>query len=288
MVGLALASAAGACGGDGDGDDQGPFVPSATCDVGWQTRTIEVDGVPRVYELYLPEAQGESPLVLLFHGLGGSAATVRAATGMDGQAESRGLILAVPTGLPSELDSRPSWNAGACCSFADPGPDDVAFSREIAADISSLGCVRASSTTAMGLSNGGMMAYRLACEAADLVDSVAIGIGTLTLSSCTLDSPVDTVHIHGTADTVVATDGTLGGELAATPTADAVAMLAAENQCTSSREENRGNAVCTVYEGCRAATEYCLVSDMGHVWPNEVTAGFDGTSYMLDVILNQP
>jgi polyhydroxybutyrate depolymerase len=59
----------------------------------------------------------------------------------------------------------------------------------------------------LGHSNGGFMAYRLACERADIVTEIGVLAGAATSDTCTPDHDVNVLHIHGTADPEVPYDG---------------------------------------------------------------------------------
>ena len=55
--------------------------------------------------------------------------------------------------------------------------------------------------TVVGFSNGGMMAYRLACERPDVVDTIGVMSGTLEIPHC--DGHITALHLHGSEDTAV-------------------------------------------------------------------------------------
>jgi polyhydroxybutyrate depolymerase len=65
-------------------------------------------------------------------------------------------------------------------------------------------CAPVASVTAVGFSNGGLMANALACEAADRVRAVAlVASGYEGLGRCAPSRPVSVLDIHGTRDQVV-------------------------------------------------------------------------------------
>jgi polyhydroxybutyrate depolymerase len=57
----------------------------------------------------------------------------------------------------------------------------------------------------IGHSNGGFMAYRMACQSADLIAGIAsqAGMTFLDPSQCAPSIPVNILHIHGTSDNIV-------------------------------------------------------------------------------------
>jgi poly(3-hydroxybutyrate) depolymerase len=157
-------AATGGTGGSGDGGSGGSGGTggtngaSAGCVDGTLDTTVtevdlEVDGVPRRYELHVPPAyEGRTPLplVLNFHGLTSSGTGQRAFSQMDVTADARGFVVAYPDGLNE------SWNAGMCCGgAAENGVDDVGFVRAVIKDIAERGCIDLKRVYATGMSNGG-------------------------------------------------------------------------------------------------------------------------------------
>src|SRR5205823_916323 len=57
----------------------------------------------------------------------------------------------------------------------------------------------------IGVSNGAFMAYRMACQSADLIAGIVsdAGVTFLDPSRCAPSQPVNILHIHGTADDTV-------------------------------------------------------------------------------------
>ena len=65
-------------------------------------------------------------------------------------------------------------------------------------------CVPVSVVTAVGFSNGGLMANALACQAADRVHAIVlVASGYERLGRCSPSRPVSVLDIHGTSDQVV-------------------------------------------------------------------------------------
>ena len=78
--------------------------------------------------------------------------------------------------------------------------DDVGFVDALLADLDTRVCVDTHRTYAMGISNGGYFAYRLACERASRFAAVAPVSGPENVSPCTPGRAVPVMHFHGTAD----------------------------------------------------------------------------------------
>jgi poly(3-hydroxybutyrate) depolymerase len=129
--------------------------------------------------------------VLLFlGGLGVDPAQSARSTGFNRLSDRDGVLVAYPEGVSY------SFNAGLCCGPAVPGDvDDVGFLAAVVTDLKAHGAGR---VAAVGFSVGGMMAYRLACERPELVDTVGSMSGTLEIPRC--DGPIRALELHGLKD----------------------------------------------------------------------------------------
>jgi polyhydroxybutyrate depolymerase len=128
--------------------------------------TLERSVGDRVYDLHVPQGlSGPSvPLVLSLHGYGEPRPQHERETGWPAFAAGHGFIVAFPQGVARR------WDFAA-------GSADVAWLREVVADVSATWCVDPSRVYAEGYSNGAMMVERLACDAADVFAAVAAYAG---------------------------------------------------------------------------------------------------------------
>src|SRR5258708_33632833 len=170
-------------------------------------RTIKVDGIERTYRLHVPPGKPANPmaLVMVLHGGGGSGSTTDKHTHLSAEADKQHFIVAYPDGSGR---ARPflnavgkgeflTWNAGDCCAYAmDHRVDDVAFLRAMVAAIARELPVDSHRVCAAGISNGGMMSYRLACEASDLVAAGGVVSRAAVTHPCAPASPVAGIPIH--------------------------------------------------------------------------------------------
>ncbi|MBX7081979.1 MAG: hypothetical protein K1X88_22425, partial [Nannocystaceae bacterium] len=126
---------------------------------------IEHDGIMRRYNLYVPaglDGSVAAPLVINLHGYTSNAAQQQLFSQFDPVADANGLVVAYPEGTDA------SWNAGTCCGTAVTNDvDDVGFVLAVIADVKARTCIDPKRVYATGMSNGGFMSHRLACEAAD-------------------------------------------------------------------------------------------------------------------------
>jgi len=201
---LALAVTAGCHAGS-------PSPSPSPVATGTTTRTVTVGGAARTFRLYRPASlpgSGPVPLVVMLHGGFGSAKQAEEAYGWDARADAAGFVVAYPDGVDR------AWNVGGgCCgSPGRTGVDDVAFISRVVADVEGVLPIDPARVYATGISNGGLLAYRLACDTRLFA---AIGPDSATLlGPCPNPAPVSVVHIHGTADRNIRYDGGPGDGVA--------------------------------------------------------------------------
>ncbi|PLY01565.1 MAG: hypothetical protein C0622_06915, partial [Desulfuromonas sp.] len=169
----------------------------------------------RKYLLHVPASyDGTQPLPLLFffHGGGGHMEHAAEHYGWCETAEREGFIVAFPNGSSVLPRGRlATWSAGECCGYArDNGVDEVAFVRGMIADIAAKVAIDKKRIFATGMSNGGTLAHRLACEMADIFTAVASVAGTDNTTVCTPARPISVMHIHALDDTHVLFNGGAG------------------------------------------------------------------------------
>lgn len=108
--------------------------------------------------------------MVALHGGGGSGAHFEQFSGFDKLADSNQFIVAYPDALQPP-DGRPTtWNAGTCCGrAASTNVDDVAFIHTLITTLSTQYRIDPQRIYVTRYSNGGMLAYRIACELAGTV-----------------------------------------------------------------------------------------------------------------------
>jgi polyhydroxybutyrate depolymerase len=208
---------------------------------------------------------------------------------MDELADREGFIAVYPNGSSGLGGRLLTWNAGICCGPAAAiRVDDVGFVKALLEDLGRRVALDAERIYATGLSNGSMMAYRLAAEAASRFAAVAGVAGAMTLERFAPALPVPVMHMHSVDDRRALYDGGLGPAFPFTNTRvlheSVDAMLKkwiAHNGCPEQAqvgETLRGrtgaaDAAHTAtrhdYAPCRGGTEVVLwkLTGAGHVWP---------------------
>jgi polyhydroxybutyrate depolymerase len=182
--------------------------------------------------------------------------------GMTRHARSDGFYLVLPDGTLDDAGEE-HWDVLGL------EVDDHAYLRGLIEEAMSL--VPVSRVFLVGHSNGAFMAFRLACDSADLVDAVASFAGSDVSMPCTSDVAV--LQIHGTADdTILYEGGTIRG--LPYPGAEAIVTAwAGELGCTGSHPGETFDFVTTVegpetttleYDGCRGAALWTIEGG-GHI-----------------------
>jgi polyhydroxybutyrate depolymerase len=183
------------------------LVVLAACGGSDSERPVTFGG-DRPTDLKIPpdfDAGRDYPLVVALHGYSANGFVQAAYFGLTNLVADNEILLLAPDGT---LDSSGKlfWNADpACCDFDGKNPDDVGYIGRLIEDVSAAYPVDKQRVYLVGHSNGGFMAYRMACERADLIAGIAglAGAAASVPSSCTPSRSVNVLHIHGTADTTV-------------------------------------------------------------------------------------
>ncbi len=228
-------------------------------------RTLEVSGIERSYVLHVPERAGSSgprPLVIDLHGLLMHGRYQRATSGFAGEADRHGFVVAYP-------DARVAWNAGSCCT-PEPSVDDVGFIRGLIETLVKSGCIDAKRVYAAGVSAGGGLAQRLACEAADVIAAVTTREWDLLESDvegCRPSRPIAVLSRRGQNDRAVPYGGGalrpangLNETIRPLGAIASSARWAALAGCDDAPATNDRD--CRVYAGCEAGVEVALCAPL--------------------------
>jgi polyhydroxybutyrate depolymerase len=261
---LLAVTALSGCGGAAvraAGPPAAPVLP-----VGSSAHSIEAGGVSRTYIVYRPASlPARAPLVVMLHGGFGRASQAEKSYGWDAEADREHFVVAYPDGLGH------AWNTGGgCCGT--PGrtnADDTGFITAMVSAIERQLPVDTARVYATGISNGGIMAYTLACRTAIFA---AIGPDSATeLGSCPAPHPLSIIHIHGTADTRIPYQGGEGSGVAhidGPPVPSLNVRWRDIDHCAGPVVGTAG-VVTTSMASCPAgqAVELITLAGAGHQWP---------------------
>ena len=273
-------------------------------------RSLMIDGRNRSYTVHLPSGYtGEHPLplVVVLHGGGGNAQNAIQMTGMSAKADKEGFIVVYPNGTGRLKDRLLTWNAGFCCGYAlDQQVDDVGFIRTLIENLQQQYDIDSKKVYATGISNGAMMAYRLACELSDKIAAIAAVSGSLDTERCQVANPLSVIVFHGTADMHILYDGGKPKQQLDNhprvdpPVSHTVAFWVKHGSCsTTPLQEKTGQIIRDTYTNCRDNTGVILytIQGGGHAWPggakgsawgDEPTQEISATDLMWDFFAQHP
>lgn len=234
--------------------------------------TLRHDGEKREYLLHIPDAYtGNDPvsLVLALHGGTGSAKNIESQSGLPDFSDEMGFIACFPEGMHR------TWNAGDCCGKASKKDvDDVGFISKLIDELLDEYNIDPNRVYVTGMSNGGFMSYRLACELSDKIAAIAPVAGSFTAENCDPNSPVSIIHFHSELDENIPSEGGTGDGLSEhyNPPLDSVFTIwAGFNDCMvlDSAINDIEGVTHRIWTACNNSTaiEYYLTSDGGHSWP---------------------
>lgn len=245
---------------------------------------LEHDQVTRSYLLYLPASyqQGTAlPLLLALHGRSGNGQRMARLTAFNPRADKHGFIVLYPQGIENQ------WNYLHGLSASHQQPNDPDFLLKLVDAVTDRYSIDTRRIYVTGISNGGFMAQRLACDAPDrfaAFASVAAGGYAVMPNACNNGGPVNMLYMHGTADTKVPWRG-LGiqdesgkRQLVAMSISNSVKFWSARNRCSpdvDSRElppqgDSPGTSVRILAASeCAGGSEVILFAILGggHNWP---------------------
>ncbi|MDI1229274.1 MAG: alpha/beta hydrolase-fold protein [bacterium] len=254
--------------------------------------SVEHGGLQRMYFVHVPKAyhpQRPAPLLFAFHGGGGDMKYMAEDKyyGLVTKSEQEGFVIVFPNGYSNFPSGKiATWNAGTCCGNArDKNIDDVGFVRGMVAHITGKMNIAADKIYATGMSNGGMMSERLACEMSNVFKAIASVAGPDGTLSCTPSQPISILQIHAFDDDHVLFNGGAGQNAFQdismvtnfTSIPETVSRWVKRNHCATApvRVLKVEGAYCDLYSDCgsRAKVKLCVTETGGHSWPGGAKPG---------------
>jgi polyhydroxybutyrate depolymerase len=235
--------------------------------------------VQRVYYILRPaNRHGRLPMVLALHGSTQPPPGLEFRTKLDAEALTSGFVVVYPEGIGL------SWNSSdSGGDNHDPTIDDVGFIRQLIDKLVSKENVDPTRVFVTGISSGGEMAHRLACELADRVTAVASVSGDLGLAICNPVRPISVLEIHGTLDPFAPMEGDPLNNIP--PTLSTMQRWVQINGCGADPTvSTSGVAMTTTWGACRAGTDVVLVTiaGAGHTfWLDGIPGGLPNINELI-------
>lgn len=204
------------------------------------TERIQVGDETRTYLIDLPAGPAvPRPTIIALHAAGQTSEGLKDYLGLEPAARREGYVTVYPQGIGRVWnDGRPA--AMRLKAVLTPG-DDVPFLVALAQKLVQQGIADPARLYLLGISNGGFMVERMACEFADLFAAYSVAMATAPANyreECRPSRPVPIMFVHGTADGVIAWNGfwtPVGATLSAP---DSAALYARLDSCAQATDQD--------------------------------------------------
>ena len=263
------------------------------------------DGVFRKYITRVPasyDATASHELVFVLHGGTGNANGMMLFTGFNQVSDTANFIIVYPEGIFTGLNlgGNPGhhWADGRMTTMPDvQGVDDVGFISDLIDTISSEYTIDSNKVYAAGISNGGFMVQRLACELSHKIAAVATVAATFPdslIQVCHNTNPISILIMNGTNDAFVPTytGGMVGSAAGGSviPTEDMIDIWLINNNCSKDIDSielpdistaDQSTVTKYTYNGCMdfSCVLHYKIFGGGHTWPGEIFhVPFTGTT----------
>ncbi len=250
----------------------------------YSEKKIAVGASERSYIRYTPANQRADRLLVLLHGGGGKpSGMINLARDLPPLADKYGVVLVYPAGIGGH------WNDGRAdiSETARANTDDIGFLRAIIAEEGKQ--QNFVKVGVAGISNGGMMAQRVACEAPELVSlavTIAANLSVELSQQCNPKSATSVLFIVGVEDPIVPYKGGAikvlrsdRGKVLSID--DSLAFWSKVYSCTALAEKSfTASSIERGYRCARGNLRLIAVQDGGHAWPG-------GTPYLPERIIGK-
>jgi polyhydroxybutyrate depolymerase len=242
---------------------------------------LTLDGLPnqagldREYAVHVPlDYDKGTPLPALFclHAFSMNARSFCVdMAGWPAKADKEKLVVIMPNGYQN------SWNIGEGCGAAflpvhTEGIDDVGFVRALLTEVGKHVNIDVGRVYATGFSNGSSLAWRLACDAADIFTAVVPVAAGSCLGMCKPSQKVSVLDVYGSADSFNPTP-----DLPASMSAIQMVSGCSANLMPAALPMSTGAASCLTAPGCSSSecspveVTQCIVENGNHCWFGDIS-----------------
>lgn len=259
-----------------------------------QTIKLQIGGLERRALIHVPKVHGGKiplPLVLMFHGNGGTPENVIRETGWVAKSDAEGFIVVFPEATRPDMSkppkfgsNNPAWNDGSGRFHAgERNVPDVAFITALLDHIEANLPVDRRRVFATGFSNGASMTFRVGLELSARLAAIAPVSGALWMDELTAERALPLLYITGDADPInpmeggapkMASGSGFKGvpEKAKLPVRENIARWVRHLGCETEAKPLAGSpegVTTVVHSGGRGGTEvvFTTIAGHGHIWP---------------------
>ncbi len=241
--------------------------------------SLTYKGLVRTYLIHVPPGYVNTKptsLIIALHGGFGSAVNIENQSLLSIKSDEANFIVVYPEGI-KVLGIR-TWNAGGCCGAAESfNIDDVGFIDTLIEKLSAEYNIDQKKIFATGISNGGMMCYRLASDLSNKIAAIA-PVAAIMVIKTTVNASraVPIIHFHSFNDTNVPYTGGIGSGVSDhyNPPLDSVFNVWMNvNGCLKKDTiQNDQNYLFVKWSNCVNNSEihFYMTRDGGHSWPSGV------------------
>ena len=165
--------------------------------------SLLVNGEERSFRLSVPSSDAgiKLPIVIAFHGGGGSEEDFQQQSEFDALGELEKFIMAYAIAEDGRTSAEGEWFLNTAATSR----DDNDFSEAIIDELSETYCIDEDRLYAIGYSLGSMYTYEIACQLNHRFAAVASFAGTMPVNpeTCGLTGSMAVMHIHGKLDYII-------------------------------------------------------------------------------------
>lgn len=257
-------------------------------------KTMTHGGVEREYYIYVPatlSAEKRAPVLMVLYGGGARAVGASRNKVFRKLADQSGVILVFPNGQNNNWNVSPLMQKAV--SWKKLG-DDFGFIGALLDRLARKYGIDGRRVFATGISAGGMMSFRLACDMPERIAGIAPIAANLPADlaeTCRPKKPVSVIVMNGTKDPLMPyAGGKMGGtgkdNLPVLSAEESARHFAAQARCrrqprTAALEDinkrDGSRATVTAYEKCKKGADVALytIEGGGHTWSGSPTGLFE-------------
>lgn len=257
---------------------------SLTLNAGMTSFKMTSGGITRTGQLYIPsvyDASKATPLVIAYHGGFALGENQEKLTHMSQIADKENFVILYPDGVSRHWNDGRTKEGGA---RLDTGTvDDVQFTKDMISVVSKRLNIDAKRIYATGISNGGMMAYRVGCELTSTFAAIApvsSGLPKEYVGKCQPQGTIPLLMMQGTADPLIPFDGgQIQGDRGETlPTRETLAWWINTNRASTTpqtsqlpdADPNDDTTITREYyaplDASGAPVDFYIINGGGHTW----------------------